>query len=78
MTLQSGPDSLADIRIICSKARQHLRTPGWLLLEHGYNQGTAVPAILRKLGYKQVRTEKDLAKNDRVSLGAWIKSTQKT
>lgn len=76
--LQSGPDGLADIRIICSEARQHLCAPGWLLLEHGYNQGTAVPTILRKLGYQQVQAQKDLAQNDRVSLGRWVESTQET
>ncbi|MCF6337654.1 MAG: peptide chain release factor N(5)-glutamine methyltransferase [Gammaproteobacteria bacterium] len=70
--LQSGPDGLADIRIICAEARQHLRSPGWLLLEHGYNQGTTVLAILHKQGYQQVQTEKDLAQNDRISLGTWV------
>ncbi len=69
--LQSGPDGLTDIRAICTEARQHLCSPGWLLLEHGYEQGTAVPTILRELGYQQVQTERDLAQNDRVSLGNW-------
>lgn len=69
--LQSGPDGLADIRTICTEARKHLRSPGWLLLEHGYDQGAAVPAILREMGYQQIQTEKDLAQNDRVSLGVW-------
>ena len=76
--LQSGPDGLADIRTICTKARQHLCSPGWLLLEHGYDQGNTVPAILHRLGYQQVQTEKDLAQNDRVSLGTWAASVQKT
>lgn len=67
--LQSGPDGLADIRTICAEARQHLRAPGWLLLEHGYDQGSAVPAILHDLGYQQIQTKKDLAQQDRVSLG---------
>lgn len=69
--LQSGTDGLTDIRSICADARQHLRPPGWLLLEHGYDQGTAVPAILHELGFQQISTEKDLAQQDRVSLGAW-------
>ncbi len=76
--LQSGPDGLADIRIICTEARQHLCAPGWLLLEHGYNQGMAVPTILHKLGYQRVQTKKDLAQNDRVSLGIWMQPTQET
>ncbi len=69
--LQSGLDGLADIRTICAEVRQHLRPPGWLLLEHGYDQGSAVPAILRELGFQQISTEQDLAQHDRVSLGAW-------
>lgn len=72
--LQSGPDGLADIRIICAEARQHLCPSGWLLLEHGYNQGTAVPAILHELGYQQIQTEKDLMQNDRISFGTWIQA----
>ncbi len=76
--LQSGPDGLTDIRTICSEARQHLCEPGWLLLEHGYNQGATVPAILREQGYLQVQTQKDLAQNDRISLGAWVQPTQET
>lgn len=69
--LQSGPDGLSDIRTICTEARQHLRPPGWLLLEHGYDQGNAVPSILRELGYQQIQMTRDMAQNDRVSLGAW-------
>ena len=69
--LQSGPDGLADIRQIGTCARQHLRPPGWLLLEHGYDQGPAVSRLLQDWGYQQVKTEKDLAQNDRISLGSW-------
>jgi release factor glutamine methyltransferase len=69
--LQSGPDGLSDIRHICAKAREHLRAPGWLLLEHGFDQGDTVPTILRELGYQQIQVAQDLAHHDRVSLGAW-------
>ncbi len=75
IALQSGPDGLADIRTIGSEARQHLCSPGWLLLEHGYNQGTTVPAVLHEQGYQQIHTKKDLAQNDRISLGTWVKPT---
>ena len=69
--LASGPDGLSDIRSIATQARAHLRPPGWLLLEHGFDQGDTVPAILKELGYQQIRTLQDLAENDRVSLGVW-------
>lgn len=69
--LQSGTDGLADIRSICDEAQARLRSPGWLLLEHGYDQGAAVQAILGERKYQQIQTVKDLAKNDRVSLSTW-------
>ena len=40
--LASGPDGLADIRVIVSEAPAHLRSGGWLLLEHGHDQARAV------------------------------------
>jgi len=67
--LQSGTDGLADIRSICSVARDHLRPPGWLLLEHGYDQATEVSSIFQKFGYQKIQTENDLAQNARVTLG---------
>lgn len=62
---------LADIRYISEHARQFLATGGWLLLEHGYDQGEAVQDILRGFGFEQVSTEKDFGDNDRVTLGQW-------
>lgn len=69
--LHSSPDGLADIRSICDTARQHLQPGGWLLLEHGFDQGSATRACLTELGYQQVQTIEDLAHNPRVSLGCW-------
>ncbi len=69
--LASADNGLADIRQICQTAHQHLREPGWLLLEHGYDQGAAVPALLREAGYRDILTVQDFAGQERVSLGAW-------
>ena len=69
--LQSEPDGLTDIRTIGADARQHLKSPGWLLLEHGYDQGSAVQALLTGLGYHGVSVMKDLAQNERVCAGKW-------
>ena len=69
--LHSAPDGLTDIRIICDTARQHLHPGGWLLLEHGFDQGPATRACLAELGYQQVHTIEDLAHHPRVSLGCW-------
>jgi release factor glutamine methyltransferase len=69
--LHSRPDGLADIKAITEAARNHLVSPGWLILEHGYDQGLAVKENLESLGYSQVSTREDLAKNERLTIGKW-------
>jgi release factor glutamine methyltransferase len=67
--LASGRDGLDAIRTIVASASHHLATDGWLLLEHGHDQGTAVAALLRDAGFVQVATVVDLEGRDRVTLG---------
>lgn len=67
--LASGADGLDDIRAIVAGAPRHLWPDGWLLLEHGWNQGAAVRALLASTGFTDVATERDLEGRERVSLG---------
>lgn len=67
--LSSGGDGLDAIRIIASNAPAHLRSGGWLLLEHGWDQGDAVRALLQAAGFDNVETRRDLEHRDRVTLG---------
>lgn len=60
---------LSDIRQITQQAIEHLKPGGYLLFEHGYDQGVAVREILQQAGFKQIETIKDYAGQDRVSLG---------
>ncbi len=60
---------LSDIRQITQQATEHLKPGGYLLFEHGYDQGEAVREILRKAGFTEVETVKDYAGQDRVTLG---------
>jgi release factor glutamine methyltransferase len=69
--LASGPDGLDDIRRIVDGARAHLEPGGWLLMEHGWNQGDAVRAVLMAAGYRDVFTAQDLEQRDRVSGAVW-------
>jgi release factor glutamine methyltransferase len=69
--LASGPDGLDDIRTIVAQAGQHLVHGGWLLLEHGHDQGAAVRALLAQAGFSAVSTRTDLAGLDRCSGGQW-------
>ena len=63
---------LSDLSYIAANACQYLKLGGWLLMEHGYDQGSAVRQILENVGYQQVTTEQDYAHNDRVTLGCWL------
>jgi release factor glutamine methyltransferase len=69
--LASGHDGLDDIRTIIADAPAHLLPGGWLLLEHGWDQGKAIRALLTAAGFADVATALDLEHRDRVSLGRW-------
>ncbi|AVQ06058.1 TPA: peptide chain release factor N(5)-glutamine methyltransferase [Xanthomonas vasicola pv. zeae] len=67
--LASGSDGLDDIRLIVADAPAHLLPSGWLLLEHGWDQGAVVRALLAAAGFDTVATYRDLEARDRVTLG---------
>ena len=64
--LVAGKRGLECIDAIAVVARDHLHPGGWLLLEHGYDQGEACVRLLERLGYTQVSDHRDLAENARV------------
>ncbi|MGA9279446.1 peptide chain release factor N(5)-glutamine methyltransferase, partial [Ilumatobacter sp.] len=67
--LYAGPDGLDDIRLLTRTAPAHIRPGGWLVLEHGHDQGDAVRSLLTSSGLVDVETRRDLAGLDRMSLG---------
>ncbi|WP_018625299.1 peptide chain release factor N(5)-glutamine methyltransferase [Kangiella aquimarina] len=67
--LVAEDNGLSDIYTITQQAIQHLKPNGFLLFEHGYDQGSAVREILQSAGFDQVETVKDYAGQDRVTLG---------
>jgi release factor glutamine methyltransferase len=67
MALTDGADGLACIRRIVAAAPAHLKPGGWLLFEHGYDQGAASRNLLTAAGFKAASTFPDLAGIDRVS-----------
>jgi len=69
--LASGADGLDAIREIIAGAHEHLVAGGWLLLEHGWDQGEAIRALLVQAGFDQAQTVQDLEQRDRVTLGRW-------
>jgi len=67
--LASGDDGLDDIRRIVHDARTVLVPGGWLLFEHGWNQGAGARALLHDACYARVFTARDIEARDRVSGG---------
>lgn len=69
--LVSPGGGLADITTLVAGAPSRLREGGWLLLEHGFEQGTAVRSLLHETGFSRVSTRRDLAGLERISGGCW-------
>ncbi|MFK3796651.1 peptide chain release factor N(5)-glutamine methyltransferase [Pseudomonas sp. NPDC088444] len=67
--LTSGKDGLDDLRLIVAQAPAHLEPGGWLLLEHGYDQGAAVRELLNQQGFEQIQTRRDLGEHERITFG---------
>lgn len=67
--LVAAQEGLADLTEIVHQAGSKLVAGGWLMLEHGFEQGAAVRALLSHAGFEQVRTVQDLGGNDRVTQG---------
>lgn len=67
--LVSGEEGLDAIMIIAETAGNYLKPGGYLLVEHGYEQGPAVRRIFQVFGLTDVMTLKDLSGQDRVTIG---------
>lgn len=61
----------ADLFEIATAARRHLKSGGWLALEHGAEQGERLRQQLLSLDYAEVATHQDLAGLDRVTAAIW-------
>ncbi|KXF79853.1 peptide chain release factor N(5)-glutamine methyltransferase [Enterovibrio coralii] len=71
--LVADDHGLADIRQICQQSPDFLVDDGWLLIEHGYDQGEPVRAIFSAAGFVDVDTLHDYAGLDRVTLGRFAR-----
>ncbi|MFL1465217.1 peptide chain release factor N(5)-glutamine methyltransferase [Marinobacter sp. HN1S83] len=69
--LVAGDDGLDDIRVIVAASPQRLSANGWLMVEHGFDQGNAVRDLFRKAGLVAVETRRDYGNRDRLTLGQW-------
>jgi release factor glutamine methyltransferase len=67
VALTPGADPLACLRILVRGAQTHLAADGWLLLEHGADQGSEVRRELVATGFRSVRSHRDLAGHERMT-----------
>lgn len=65
--LIASSDGYADLRTIIEQSPAFLRSGGWLLLEHGYQQGHQVRDFFAEKGYEKVNTRPDYANLDRMT-----------
>lgn len=67
--LVGGIAGMQCIASIVTAAAGHLTAGGWLLLEHGFDQGGPVRDHLRAAGFDEIDTWLDLAGLERISAG---------
>jgi release factor glutamine methyltransferase len=67
--LISGKDGLDDIRQLILSAPQHLTAQGWLIIEHGFDQGSSVRQLFFEAGYEEIITHHDLEQRERLTEG---------
>ncbi|ART79798.1 peptide chain release factor N(5)-glutamine methyltransferase [Oceanisphaera avium] len=62
---------LADLVHLIRQAPHYLTAQGWLLLEHGWQQGAQVRDYCTQHGYQSVQTRCDYGGNERITLAQW-------
>lgn len=67
--LVAKENGIADIKHIVENAPFFLKPNGWLLFEHGHNQGKIAQVLLAKSGFENIFTHNDLNGLPRVSGG---------
>ena len=67
--LTPGPDGLSAIRLISQLTQAILVEGGWLMFEHGWQQGLATRQVMHDAGFTNIETLQDLQDHDRVTAG---------
>ena len=69
IALADAVDGLESYRQLARGAMRHLKPHSALIVEHGFDQGDSVPALLCEAGFADVTTHRDLAGHPRVTTG---------
>ena len=65
--LVSGSDGLDSIRDIIKNATEHLKPDGYIIIEHGFDQGAAVRTLFAQSGFMDISTLRDAESRERVT-----------
>ncbi|HEX9584034.1 MAG TPA: peptide chain release factor N(5)-glutamine methyltransferase [Gammaproteobacteria bacterium] len=71
IALDGGADGLDALRGLAAGARRCLKPGGYLVLEHGYDQGAATRRLLAAAGYGAIATRRDYAGQERITRARW-------
>lgn len=69
--LVASQAGMADLYHLITHAPHYLKDQGWLLLEHGWQQGALVRERLSQQGYQGIETWRDYGGNERITLAQW-------
>jgi len=64
-------DGLDCLRLIIYNAPKYLNQNGYLLVEHGYDQGKKVQDLFQSAGFSHIKTLIDYANHERITLGQY-------
>ena len=73
--LVSGSQGMDDLCLIIAQSGSYLAAKGWLMVEHGYQQGSAVRELFEQAGFSRVETRADLNGLERMTLGCYALTT---
>ena len=62
-------DGLDDLKIVVGQSSGFLQPAGWLIVEHGHEQGEVVRELFNDAGFVLVETRQDYNQMDRITLG---------
>ncbi|WWO99076.1 MAG: peptide chain release factor N(5)-glutamine methyltransferase [Candidatus Dasytiphilus stammeri] len=74
LALISEEKGLADLHKIIFNAFNYLKDTGWLLLEHGWQQGDEVRNLMKSNNFHDIFTYHDYGNHERVTLGKKLPS----
>lgn len=72
LALDGGHQGMQAINSLVPCAKQYLNQGAWLMLEHGYEQGSDIRRLFELHHYTQIQTRADLADLERVSMGRML------